>query len=131
MTVIFLVIFLPVWFLVIDAEEVIEVDYIKYHDCYPESAEVTENECRSRNCDFDPTNDPKCYFKPNRFGYTVYEESPAEDVTVYGIVSLNSNPVVDTVKFDKLKATTSYISNTAGRITIKPDNTERYCIFIQ
>ena len=131
--VLFLVIFLPVWFLVIDessTEEVVEVDYIKYHDCYPESVEVTENDCRSRNCDYDPDNDPTCYFKKNRFGYTVYnEDNTAQDRTEYRIESLNSNPVVDDVKFDKLKATTSYISNTAGRITIKPDdNTDRCCI---
>lgn len=123
--VLFLVIFLPVWFLVIDVEEETSTpdqnsDFSKYIDCFPEG-EVGRRECEDRGCIFEPTQNPVCSFPPNAFGYQSISESESNDGKIVSTYeALNAKPVVDTKYFQEIQATTSFISETHGRLKIVP-----------
>ena len=124
--VLFLVIFLPVWFLVIDVDEETSdqpdnSDFMKYIDCFPENESVLRRECEDRGCTFEPTQTPACFFPPNAFGYQSISESESNDgkiVSTYEV--LNAKPVIDTKYFQEIQATTSFISGTHGRLKIVP-----------
>merc|ERR1719495_21999 len=125
--VLFLVIFLPIWFLVIDVEDddvVIDgpenPDLLKYVDCFPEK-DIGRRECEDRGCIFEPTQNPVCYFPPNTFGYQSISTSQPNDGTfISTYITKNEKPVIDTKFFQEIQATTSFISGTHGRLKIVP-----------
>ena len=122
--VLFLVIFLPVWFLVIDVDDSVNdsvdnTELLKYVDCYPEG-DVGRRECEDRGCTFEPTQNPVCFFPPNTFGYKVISTSPNGGVFESTYETLNEKPVIDTKNFQQIKASTSFVSGTHGRLKIVP-----------
>ena len=111
--VLFLVIFLPVWFLVVDVDNKPKID------CFPEK-DATRTECEDRGCIFEPTQDPVCFFPPNTFGYKSIVTSQPDGKFVSTYESLNEKPLIDTKYFQEIQATTSFISGTHGRLKIVP-----------
>ena len=119
--VLFLVIFLPVWFLVIDVdEEIQDTNQSILIDCFPEK-DIGRRECEDRGCIFEPTQNPVCFFPENAFGYQSISESQSNDGKIVSTYeALNAKPVIDTKYFQEIQATTSFISGTHGRLKIVP-----------
>ena len=101
--------------------------YSDYIDCCPDIEKVTEDECLDRNCLFDATKDPKCYFPENKFGYKVQATTTHSKFLVsYNLEAINT-PIISSRQYEKVILTTASVAKNIGRLRIAPNGkTDRF-----